>query len=85
MEVGCSWGGTRLVTRDLHLLNLELCEECSRIGWNLPEQLAGNRSRSGCNRGAAFEADAIGEQQLKRMQLRAAAEAGTGLLTQVNE
>ena len=30
-EVGCSWGGTRLVTCDLrrlNLLNLELCEEC---------------------------------------------------------
>ena len=36
------------------------------MGWNLPEQLAGATSR--CNRGAAVEADTIGEQQLKRMQ-----------------
>ena len=64
------------MTRDLrtliYLLNLELREECSRtlgrgMGWNPV-----------CNRGAAVEedafgraaveADAIGEQQLKRMQ-----------------
>ena len=44
-EVGCSGGGTRLVTCDLRTyLNLELGEECSRtlgpgMGWNLPEQL----------------------------------------------
>ena len=59
-----------------NLLNLELREECSR---NLPEQLglqmdtieeqqlkqtqSGSSSRSGRNR----EADAIGEQQLKRI------------------
>ena len=54
-------------------LNLELCvygmfENSGRTGHgrNLPEQLAGSRSRSGRNRGAAVEADAIGEQQTKR-------------------
>ena len=36
------------------------------MGWNLPEQLAGSSSRSGRNRGAAVEADAGGEQQLKQ-------------------
>ena len=45
------------------------------MGWNLPEQLAGSSSRSGHNRGAAVESDAIEEQQLKRTQSRAAAEA----------
>ena len=35
-------------------------------GWNLPEQLAGSSSRSGSNRGAAVEANAIGEQKTKR-------------------
>ena len=54
-----------------NLLNLELCEECLRtlgIDWNLPEQLVGSSSRSRRSRGAAVEAGAIGEQQLKRMQ-----------------
>ena len=40
--------------------------ENSGHGWNLREQLAGSSSRSGRNRGAAVEADAIGEQQTKR-------------------
>ena len=62
-EVVCSWGGTRL---DVRTLNLEYCEECSRtlgpcMGWNLSGQL-------GCSQGAAVEADAIGEQQLKQTQ-----------------
>ena len=43
-----------------NLLNLKLREECLRtsgpgMGWNLPEQLG-------------LQADAIGEQQLKRTQ-----------------
>ena len=50
--------------------------ENSGQGWNLPEQLAGSSSRSGRNQGAAVETDAIGEQQLKRTQSRAAAESG---------
>ena len=40
--------------------------ENSGHGWNLPEQLVGSSSRSGHNRGAAVEADAIGEQQTKQ-------------------
>ena len=38
-----------------NLLNLELCEECSRtLGWKLGLQAdAGSSSRSGRNRGAA--------------------------------
>ena len=37
------------------------------MGWNLPEQVR-LQALSGCNRGAAVEADAIGEQQPKRTQ-----------------
>ena len=44
------------------------------MGWNLPEQPAWSSGRSGRNRGAAVESDAIGEQQLKRMQSGSAAE-----------
>ena len=66
-------GWTTLVTRDLRTsiyCTLELSEKCSRtlgpgMGW-LPEQL-GLQAES-CNRGAAVEADAIREQQSKRMQ-----------------
>ena len=39
------------------------------MGWDLPEQLEGSSSRSGHNRRVAVEADTIGEQQLKWMQL----------------
>ena len=57
------------MTRDLrtliYLLNLELREECSRAGLQA----------DACNRGAAVEADAIGEQQPKRTRSGAAAEA----------
>ena len=67
-EVGCSWGRTRLVTHDLrtsyfNLLNLELCEECSRTSG--PES---SRAAGECNHGAAIEADTIGEQKLKQTQ-----------------
>ena len=60
------------MTRDLrtliYLLNLELREGCSRtLGWN--------PAGAACNRGAAVEADAIGEQQPKRTRSGAAAEA----------
>ena len=64
------------MTRDLrtliYLLNLKLREECSRtlgpdMGWN-PVCNRVSSSSSGCNRGAAVEADVIGR--------RAAAEAG---------
>ena len=50
-EVGCLWGGTRLVM--VYLLNVVLCRMCVIT--------------SRCNLGAAAEAeaDAIGEQQLK--------------------
>ena len=68
MEVGCSWGGTRLVTYDLRT-----CIYCtSNSAKNVREHWAwaGNSWR-----GAAAKADAIGEQQLKRTQSRAAAEA----------
>ena len=61
--MGCSWGGTRLETHDLR-------GERSRtlgMGWNLPEQVR-LQALSGCNRGAAVEADAIGEQQPKHSQ-----------------
>ena len=73
----CEWrkwdvhgAGLTIVMRDLRtLLNLELREECSRAGIQLGLQAdadAGSSSRSGHNRGAAAEADASGEQQLKR-------------------
>ena len=72
------------MTRDLrtliYLLNLELREECSRtldpgMGWNSASggcMQSGSSSRSGR---AAVEADAIGEQQLKRTRSGEAAEA----------
>ena len=62
----------------IYYLNLELHEERSSMGWNLPEQLVDaiweQQLRSGRNRGAAAEAGAIGEQLKRR---RAAAEADT--------
>ena len=64
------------VTRDVRILNRELCCECSCGGWNLPElgweaetDTVGEQQQSGRNWGAAAEVDAIGEQQLKRTQL----------------
>ena len=63
----------------VNLLNLELYEECLRtlgMGWKFPEQLVGSSSRSGCNRGAAVEADAIGEQQLKRTKSGSSSPSG---------
>ena len=60
------------MTRDLrtliYLLNLELREECSRT-------LGPGMQSSKRNRGAAVEADVIGEQQPKWTRLGAAAEA----------
>ena len=60
------------MTRDLrtliYLLNLELREECSIT---LVRALAGIR-----NRGAAVEADVIGEQQLKRTQSGSSSRSG---------
>ena len=51
-----------LRTQLIYLLNLELHEECSRtLGWN---PVWARLQRDACNRGAAVEADAIGEQQL---------------------
>ena len=67
------------MTRDLHTSEPQTLQrmfeniERSSMGWNLPEQPAGSSSRSGRNRGAAVESDAIGEQQLKWTQSRGAA------------
>ena len=59
-----------LRTSYFNLLNLELCEECSRTSG--PES---SRAAGECNHGAAIEADTIGEQKLKQTQSGAAAEA----------
>ena len=68
-EVGCSWGGTRLVMCDLlQFTEPQTLRRTLGMGWNLPEQLAGSSSRSGHNQGAAVEADTIGEQQPKQTQ-----------------
>ena len=63
------------MTRDLctliYLLNLELCEECSRTlgpAWGGIQQAA-----DVCNRGAAVEA---GEQQFKRTQSGSSSSSG---------
>ena len=64
--------------RDLRTLIYLLNRECSRtLGWNPASgcMQSGSSSRSGRNRGAAVEADAIGEQQPKRTRSGAAAEA----------
>ena len=69
MDLGYSWGGTGLVTCDLRTSESPTLQRMLKnIGHNLPEQLAGSSSRSGCNWGAAVEADLIGEQQPKRTQ-----------------
>ena len=58
------------MTRDLRtLLNLELCVECSRL-----VDMAGIFQNSW--RGAAAEADAIREQQLKQTQLGSSSRSG---------
>ena len=88
-EVGCSWGGTRLVTHDLNpyfnLLNLELCKECSRTVWATSGCNRGaaveadtirEQHRSGRNRGAEVEVDAIWEKQLKWMQSWSSSQSG---------
>ena len=69
MVVGRDWTSDARPSY-FNLLNLELRGERSRtlgMGWNLPEQVR-LQALSGCNRGAAVEADAIGEQQPKRTQ-----------------
>ena len=43
---------------------------------NLRRQLVGSSSRSGRNRGAAVESDAIREQQLKRTQSGSSSPSG---------
>ena len=58
-EVGCSWGGTRLSTRDLRTSNLELHKEF------LPEQVSRLQELSGCNRRAAVEATPSGSSSRK--------------------
>ena len=66
-EVGCLWGGTRLVTHDLRTsINLELCEECSRtlgpgMGWKSSKQMHAIMIREQQSQGTQS-----GEQQLKR-------------------
>ena len=80
MEVGCSWGRTRLVTCDL-------CTEprtLRRMFENIGHGLESSRTAGGCNWGAAVkadvhvaavEADAIGEQKLKRTRLGSSSSA----------
>ena len=62
MEVGCSWSGTRLVTRDLR--NSE-----PRTRLRILENIQAWAGTAGAAIGEQYivEADAIGEQQLKRM------------------
>ena len=63
------------MTRDLRVLNLELCEERSRtlgMGWNLPEQVRLQADEIA----SAVEADANGEQQLKRTQSGSSSRSG---------
>ena len=72
-EVGCSWGGTRLVTRYLRTSNSgkNVREHWAWAGWKLLEELTDaisvSSNESGHNlgaareAGAAVEADAIGE------------------------
>ena len=68
MEVGCSWGGTTLYSdaRPSNF-NYELLTP-HRMFENIGHGLEYSRTAGGCNRGAAVEVDAIGEQQLKRTQ-----------------
>ena len=66
-EVGCSWGGTRLVTHDLRTEPRTLRRTFENIGHGLESSRTGEAT-NGCYRGAAVEADAIGEQQLKQTQ-----------------
>ena len=76
------------MTRDLrtliYLLNLELCEECSRtlplaqgMGWNPVCSREAAVEADAIGR-AAVEADAIGEQQSKRTRSGAAADRESG-------
>ena len=68
--MGCSWGGTRLVAHDLRTepqTPRRTFENIIGMGWNFPEQVR-LQVLSGCNRGAAVEADTIGEQQPKHTQ-----------------
>ena len=73
-EVGCSWGGTRLVMRDLQTEPRPLRRMFENIGHGCNRGAAvertqsGSSSRSRRNRGAAVEADTIREQQLKQTQ-----------------
>ena len=83
---------TRDLRTLIYLLNLELREECSRtldpgMGWNPASgtcMQSGSSSRSGRaaveadrrNQGAAVEADAIREQQLKRTQSGSSSRSG---------
>ena len=62
MEVGCSWSGTRLVTRDLR--NSE-----PRTRLRILENIQAWAGTAGAAIREQYivEADAIGEQQLKRM------------------
>ena len=63
-EVGCLWGGTRLVTHDPRT-SIYTSNSAKNIGHGLES----SRTAGGCNQGAAVEADATGELQLKRTQL----------------
>ena len=67
-EVGCSWGWTRLVTRDLRTSNSNSAKNV-REHWAWAGIFQNGEATSGCNRGAAVEANTVGELQLKRMQL----------------
>ena len=67
-EVGCSWGSDARPSY-FNLLNVELCEECSRtlgMDWKAAVNVdaIGKQQPSGHNQGTAAEADPIGEQQL---------------------
>ena len=78
MEVGCSRGGTRLVTHDLRTLNSgkHVRDHWAWASLKLLEQLTDaisvSSSESGRNLGAAGEA----EQQLKRTQSRSNSRSG---------
>ena len=66
-EVGFSCGGTRLVMCDLHIRFTEpnsVKNGTFQNSWSYKWTQSVSSSQSGRNRGAAAEADEIGEQQM---------------------
>ena len=76
MEVGCSWGGTRLVMRNLRTIEPQTLRRTLGIGWKLLEQLMDAISVSGSQTDAIWELQVKPEQQLKRTQSRSNSRSG---------